>query len=782
MTPKGEPMMHRPRTRVWTGILVLTGMLALTATGTPAQAAQPGSAPGSLKMVPANVAFYGASLHYRELIESIGKSRAWAKLMSVPVIKQGIEQAQDQMKNNEQVAQAIKMLDTPENRELLAMLADMFSDEVFSVGSESWSDLVELYTRVNTSSNYGPILQLLQGKIKPEDISKAQGKAIIDTLVEYNKLIKIPDTVFGFHLTDKKKAESQLKRLDDFVGGLIFFVPALQGKYKRVQIGNSSFLSLNFDGSMIPWKELPWEQSGLEEEQIQKLIKILTDLKLSINLGVQGDYMLLNIGGSTKLLERLGGKGDSLVDRPELMPLLKHLDQKVTAISYSSKSFKQSGLTTKEDYQAVKELVKVLLDRADLDAQEKQKLSKEINEQIDASKKYIPELGASLSYTFLTSKGQESYGIEYGKFPGQAIPKPLTLLDHLGGAPLLAGVFRTNTDLDTYKMTTRLMELVWGPLNKVIEANLPGEAKGKYAEVVKAVLPLLTRLDSITQTMFYPALADGQTAIVLDAKMTSNQWHKTMPKSSVALPMLELGLVVGVSDPELFVKSMAEYRKLLEDAVEVVRKQAPMAEIPEFKFPAPREVKKAGTTFYSYSMAEEIGLDKRLMPVIAVGKTVATFTLSQEHAERLLVKKPLHTKDTAFADPNKPLLSATLFDWPGLLDAALPWVEFGVSQAFDEGNEKPKFDKPKFKGEPKGKEEPKFKGEPRGKEEGPKGKDEQPRGKEGPRENPMVKEIMGQVKMVVEVLKVWKGTTSATYTEEGRVVTHTISIIRDLEK
>ncbi len=60
MTPKGEAMTTCLRTRTWTGILVLTGMLTLTATETPARAAQPGGVPGSLKMAPANAAYYSA--------------------------------------------------------------------------------------------------------------------------------------------------------------------------------------------------------------------------------------------------------------------------------------------------------------------------------------------------------------------------------------------------------------------------------------------------------------------------------------------------------------------------------------------------------------------------------------------------------------------------------------------------------------------------------------------------------------------------------------------------
>ena len=46
----------------------------------------------------------------------------------------------------------------------------------------------------------------------------------------------------------------------------------------------------------------------------------------------------------------------------------------------------------------------------------------------------------------------------------------------------------------------------------------------------------------------------------------------------------------------------------------------------------------------------------------------------------------------------------------------------------------------------------------------------------------LLKEINAQIKTIAQVLKVYKGTTTATYIENGKVVTHSVSIIRDLDK
>ena len=60
--------------------------------------------------------------------------------------------------------------------------------------------------------------------------------------------------------------------------------------------------------------------------------------------------------------------------------------------------------------------------------------------------------------------------------------------------------------------------------------------------------PLLGRLDKATRNLLIPALADGQTGLVIDAKLTSQQFIKALPPTEQSLTMLEPAIVVGVSD------------------------------------------------------------------------------------------------------------------------------------------------------------------------------------------------------------------------------------------
>ena len=46
--------------------------------------------------------------------------------------------------------------------------------------------------------------------------------------------------------------------------------------------------------------------------------------------------------------------------------------------------------------------------------------------------------GAGMAFAFLSDRGQEGYDYDYGGSPGAAAAKPLAILDHLGGSPLIA--------------------------------------------------------------------------------------------------------------------------------------------------------------------------------------------------------------------------------------------------------------------------------------------------------------------------------------------------------
>src|SRR5207244_2684188 len=95
---------------------------------------------GSLRWVPADAAFYSAMLRNREQLDAVLRSRAWARLKSLPAVQMGLQLLQaQQAQPAPQVAPFLEIYQKPENQQLVALLGDMFSEEVFSYGGANFT-------------------------------------------------------------------------------------------------------------------------------------------------------------------------------------------------------------------------------------------------------------------------------------------------------------------------------------------------------------------------------------------------------------------------------------------------------------------------------------------------------------------------------------------------------------------------------------------------------------------------------------------------------------------
>ena len=125
----------------------------------------------SLGLIPDNAAIYSTSLRIREQFEAIANSRAWAKLRELPAVKMAWQMYQtqaDQPGSGPGKVQAA--LEDPQVQDLLALLGDMVSDEVFLYGDADMVDFLGLMQEVGGAMRYGPALVELSGRKK--DISK----------------------------------------------------------------------------------------------------------------------------------------------------------------------------------------------------------------------------------------------------------------------------------------------------------------------------------------------------------------------------------------------------------------------------------------------------------------------------------------------------------------------------------------------------------------------------------------------------------------------------------
>jgi len=89
--------------------------IALLLIGSPAHADEP----ASLKLVPADAAFFSASAHLREQYDAFISSRAFAKLCEMPIVQMGLGLAQAKWNDPEgDLAPLRAMIEQPENKQL----------------------------------------------------------------------------------------------------------------------------------------------------------------------------------------------------------------------------------------------------------------------------------------------------------------------------------------------------------------------------------------------------------------------------------------------------------------------------------------------------------------------------------------------------------------------------------------------------------------------------------------------------------------------------------------
>ena len=240
---------------------------------------------GSLKLVPADAAFYSSSLRMKEQLDIVLQSKAWAKLSSLPFVQQGLGLAQMQMQANPQASMVHQMLAQPENQQLLALLADMFSKEIFVYGDAGWGPLVKVLAEAQSSMQFGPASVSLAGGT-PDEAQKAQFRGLLRMLQKSKENLRLAPLVLGFRLTDEKAAGAQLKRLEELIKNLP--VPPDHPLHKMLAaktIGSGKFITFEADGSMVPWDQIPVGNIEETPGEFKPLIDHLRGQKLRIALG-----------------------------------------------------------------------------------------------------------------------------------------------------------------------------------------------------------------------------------------------------------------------------------------------------------------------------------------------------------------------------------------------------------------------------------------------------------------------------------------------------------------
>lgn len=732
-----RPLAHRFPVVPW--LLTVLVAAALCA-GWPAPASGAGKLEqldASLRLVPDDAAFYSAMLRNREQVEIVLKSRAWVKAMQMPVVQMGLQMFQAEAANpGSPAAEAMAVLRDPEKLKSLSLLADLASHEIFLYGDKSVVDSLELFQIMAGGTRFGPMMAQLSGAAGDLSPDELQAAMLFRVLADNLDKIKVPDLVIGFKVTQKEQAAEHLQMLEGVAAMALGGNEQLKDRFKKTRVGDHEYLTLTLDGTMIPWDEVPvgrLRETELNEGDVDKVMARLKKLTLTVTFGLRGDYLVLAVGSSTECVAKLGG-GKSLATRKEFAPLEKFAEKRLTSLAYVSESFATQLGSSDKDIDGLVEFAEQMLPAAGLGEEKEKRILKDAKALADDLKRAFPKPGAAMGFTFLTARGTEGYAYDWGGHPELDGSKPLGLLNHLGGSPIMAYVSRGRVDAGAYEGLVKWIKVGYGYFEEFALPEMDDDDREQFRAFTKQAMPILKRADAATRRLLVPALADGQLALVLDAKFTSRQFHEAMPPMPRPMPMIEPAVVLGTSDAKALAKAMDEYREVFNAFWALAREMEPGG-IPPFEVPPPESEKIKGGTVYFYRLPEELGLDAKIVPNAGLSKTVAVVTASKGHSQRLLTPTPLAAGGVLEGADQRALASAVIFDWAGLVRAATPWVDFAAEMIVREQMPDPE----------------------------------------------MGKMVLEQVRTALEVLQCLKGYTSESYFEEGALVTHSLTEFQDVK-
>jgi hypothetical protein len=739
--------------------LATIALLSLIAMRGGADAAELAEQAHSLRVVPADVAYYSSSLRLKEQLDAFLNSNAYARLMEIQLVQfaKGLIQTQWQQASLPAVQEFRDYVESDEGQEVIEVLKEMFADEIFVYGGNDLTDWLQLFAELNGIQQR----VRLEASTSDEDFQQLLKKRMLRIFEERADGLDAPTIVAGFRINDADKARQQLDTVQGHLRQLLDDKqPELSANLQRDQIAGNEFLTLRLDGSMIPWDQVREEIDDADAEDFEKWRELISKKTIALALGVIENVVLISVGESTDHLENFG-KGPFLADHEALKRLAKHSDERVISISYLSAEFAKNLSSPQKTLNDLANSLDQALVEAEIEEPLRKKLIEDI-QSLDLAK-YMPVPGETSSIAFITDRGYEAFRYQTGTQPLLDSSKPLEILDHIGGSPLMCVASRSNDTVEDYDRATAWLKKTAGHVEEIAKSKSKPEDWDTYLEYRDRVIALLNRLDAANRNLVYPALSKSEAAIVLDASAESKQWTTHAPESPTALPMLEFGIVMSVSDAEHLRKAVNEYVEVFRDGIALAREINPDS-LPDFEIPEAEERNaEGGGKLYVYPLPDPWGIDEQLAPTAGLTESTAVLSTMPATAERLLQATPQKI-DTSL-DLTRPAAAVVHIKFADLLTKIRPWIDYGLAVGMGTlKNEEPEDD---------GDEN----------DESGSADDEEA---EVPAQAAQVAFQVGifmpQVYQLFDVLSAFRSVTMITYEEDGVWVTHSETNIQDLEE
>jgi hypothetical protein len=750
--------------------VVIAGVVAAIVGPPAALADAPAAGPAGVALVPHDAAFLSSSLRLRQQYDMLVGSNAYKAIMNLPAVKRALDSYDEQRSTPGSPFSTFEsFLELPDNKAAAELLADMVATDTFVYGEPSCVSFWKLVRTVMEAQQRAGLAAGREDMVVEEmpdddaadddlkieafaaDVDTRRGARVaLETLADNLDLLVVPDVVWGFKTTKRDVAVAQLDRLETLAASLLEGDPDGATAVARRKIAGGEVLTFTVDGSRVPWADVERELAAAagDDQRAEQVFDRLRDLDLVLAVGLVGDWVIVSLGDSADHLDKLAIPGSGrkgLLDLPVFAPLRPDAGRPLTAVSYVSESFAEAVADPEAGLDSMVAALDGLETVEELPAEAVDDIRGLAKRAAGEYGRRLPQPGPWMGYSFLTDRGYEGYAWNWSRNQPFDGDRRLDLLEHVGGAPLAVLATRIKSDRAAFDAAVEIAAAAWQLGLRHGRPSMDDDERKSFDALAERLTPFAARLVTALREKVIASLADGQIALVLDAKGRAAKPQRRLPSSAEPLPIVEPGIVLPVADPKLFKDGLNDLFALADEFTEAVRELDPRAMPETYRIPEPDRAKSDGGSVWSWALANA-GLDEQIRPAIGVGDEVVVLSLVPKQAGRMLAESGLET-GTQLTKFDEPLAAAAAVDVAGLIDAARPWVvyltRYGCVQQ-REGEVDPR------------------------------------RQLSADDETPEAKDALEHVAVILEALKSLRVAVAETSYREGALVTHWRNVIRDM--
>lgn len=626
----------------------------------------------ALAVAPKDVAFFSTSMHLSDGWQELADSRVVARLRQVPYVQRLEAELLQQWENPPpQMQQPKAIFESPMVQNILRFLKDAGSDEFFAYGDGKWTDALQGLVEVNNSFSYA----MAGGEVGIE-------KYVSEQLATDLNKIEIPGLVLGFRLKDQQNAMFQLNALEGIIRMAGIQAPELAPvleKFEHRDVEDGTVLTISLDTSLIPLEEM----SSREREVAERFVDALAGRSLVFSMAVRNNMFLLGISEDATLLDQVGSADATLLEHETIEVLKAELPEKLRQVGYLSKDFRNGIWQANMEGYASRIAAQVTLPL--MQAADRNPAALQWIEAIKADAETIdsflsanaPSYGPLLTWQFKTSTGAGGRVYDWTDTTALENAKPLDILNHSGGQPLMAfGICQAADTPEAKEAAKFLVELGERHAKYAIAMGPNDPERRSEAEALATrIVGLVRDVVEVLETKIVPALSDRQTVFAMAGQMTISELNgDPLPKP---LPVPELALSCKVKNQEIFLSGCADMLKILDDVVALVKEVNPNAMPPEYAIPRPQEdTIQGGRRFYYKEFVDSINIEG-VNPQIAINNDVVVFGFSERQVDDMLKGRSTNVLP-AWVGSDDAVAAVSVVGFAGITQLIRPWAEYGL--------------------------------------------------------------------------------------------------------